>query len=256
MSKIFTLIFLKKRTLILIFSFSCAVSTTPLWSWPISKAQLPQNARVAFMVGTYSPPHIRHDEIFHQLLDSGLVDYVLVVPNDATPHKPFAIDASTRIDMLDAAYRDHPRILYPDSTDVGFPLALKTKSYLKQRFATIRWIGVLGKDSLSNPWAKFGAIFQAVDSWVVFTPDANDEAKIPKKFGIKSITRLYAPTMRDVHSKEIREAAAHEDADALRALLLPGVAKLVMDLGLYREEDPKPRLTDYAGACWRILQKI
>jgi len=207
------------------------------------------------MTGTYSPPHRRHHEIFEQLLASGLVDYVLVIPNDVTPHKPHAIEPGTRLDMLDAAYKNHPQILYPHDLDIGFPLASKTKDYLDKNNPGLEWVGVMGKDSTRNRWAQFGARLQKVVEWVVLTPDADDEKEIPKAFGKTKVTRLYAPTDNDVHSKEIRNAAAAGDVEELEKLLLPEVAQYVVKNSLYQTPEPKATFMDYLRSCKNILGK-
>lgn len=220
---------------------------------PTDLAMIPPGSRVAIMTGTYSPPHRRHHEIFEQLLASGLVDYVLVIPNDVTPHKPFALAASTRIQMLEVGYSSHPKILYPHDVDIGFPLSSKTKEYLDARTEDLKWVGVMGKDSSQNKWAKIGTRFQKVSEWIVLSPVEGDEAEIPKTFGNKKVTRLYAPTENDVHSKEIRTAAAAGDVHELERLLLPGVAEFVVNEGLYKKADPKAGFVDYLRSCKNIL---
>lgn len=237
--------------LILIFLFVSASA----FALPTSEVRIPAGARVAIMTGTYSPPHRRHHEIFEQLLASGLVDYVLVIPNDVTPHKPHALNPKSRLEMLEAGYKNHPRILYPHDLDVGFPLASKTKTYLDRNNPGLEWVGVMGKDSTHNPWANFGARFQNVVEWLVLTPDQNDESEIPKAYGKTKVTRLYAPTDNDVHSKEIRNAAANDDIEELEKLLLPEVAHYVVRNELYRAPEPKARFMDYLRSCKNILVK-
>lgn len=239
----------KQLFTLLCFSFFAS----PLLAIPTSQAVLGNGARVAIMTGTYSPPHRRHHEIFEQLLASGLVDYVLVIPTDLTPHKPFAIDPKIRLQMLESAYKDHPHILYPHDIDLGFPLATKSKSYLDKNNPNLKWVGVMGKDSTRNPWAQFGARLQNVSSWIVLSPDQDDEKEIPKSFGKNKVTRLYAPTENDVHSKEIRAAAAAKDTHELERLLLPEVAHYVIENSLYQQGEPKARFGDYIKSCGKIL---
>lgn len=222
---------------------------------PTDKVQIPAGSRVAIITGTYSPPHRRHHEIFEQLLASQLVDYVLVIPNDVTPHKPFAIEPKTRLQMLDIAYKDHPKIIYPHDLNIGFPLSSKTVEYLNSKSNKLEWVGVMGKDSSKNTWAKIGARFQKISKWIVLSPQNGDESEIPNNLGKAKVTRLYAPTDNDIHSKEIRLAAAEGDIKKLEKLLLPPVAHYVLKERLYLKPDPKPKIGDYLQSCKKILLK-
>lgn len=241
------------RFLSIVFSFLiCCLA----YAIPADQVTIPPGSRIAIMVGTYSPPHRRHHEHFQRLLDSGEVDYVLVIPNDANFHKPLAISAETRLGMLDAAYTDNPRILTPQSiSNLGFPLATNIRKYISNKFPDVHWYGAVGKDSALSKGSRVLAHTQDVEKWFVLTPDDNDEASIPKKYGGKSTVRIYSPTENDIRSSDIRAAAQNQDRGALEKLVFPTVADYIIQNGLYSSKDPKPRPRDYLIFCIKTLAK-
>jgi nicotinic acid mononucleotide adenylyltransferase len=222
---------------------------------PTDKAQLTEGSRIVLFNGTFSPPHLRHHEHVEKILESGAADYVLIIPNDVTPHKPFALSSEIRLRLLMAAYQDHPRVLVPHSTDLGFPISKKVRNYLNQKFQNLQWLAVLGKDSLQNKWAVLGAYSQKVEKWLLLTPDEGDEKEIPKTLGGKVLERIYSPTDHDIHSKDIREAASQGDLQRLEEYVFPSVAKEILELSLYKHSEPKPKLKDYLRSCRTILGK-
>jgi nicotinic acid mononucleotide adenylyltransferase len=222
---------------------------------PTDKVKLDEGSKIAVFNGTFSPPHLRHHEHVERILESGEADYVLIIPNDVTPHKPFALSSEIRLKLLMAAYQNHPRVLIPHSTDLGFPISKKVRNYLNEKFQNLNWLGVLGKDSLENKWAVLGAYTQKVEKWLLLTPDEIDEKEIPKKLGGKDLERVFSPTDHDIHSKDIREAAGRGDLQRLEEYVFPGVAQEILALSLYKKPDPKPKLRDYIRSCRNILNR-
>ncbi|MEI7441457.1 MAG: hypothetical protein WCK43_07490 [bacterium] len=222
---------------------------------PTDKVQLIEGSKIAIFNGTFSPPHLRHHEHVEKILESGEADYVLIIPNDVTPHKPFALSSDIRLKLLMAAYQDHPRVLIPHSTDLGFPISKKVRIYLNNKFKSLHWLAVMGKDSLQNKWAVWGAYTQKVEKWLLLTPDEGDEKEIPKVLGAKDLERIYSPTDHDIHSKDIREAAAQGDLHRLEEFVFPAVAQEILALSLYKQADPKPRFKDYLRSCRNILTR-
>lgn len=209
------------------------------------------------MVGTYSPPHLRHHEHFEAALNSGQIDFVLVIPNDFTVHKPFAIETETRLKMLQLAYKDHPRIIVPHSIqELGYPLTKKTVSYLNQKFTDIEWIGMMGKDSSLSFWPHLGAFVQGRNRWAILTPDNDDENSLPKQIGRGSAFRIYSPTAQDIRSSEIRKAASNKDKNKLQEYVFPKVASFIIEQDLYSKAEPKPKLRDYLNSCSTFLKKM
>ena len=233
--------------------FSSLLFTLSAYAIPTDKAQLVEGSKIALFNGTFSPPHLRHHEHVEKILESGAADYVLIIPNDVTPHKPFALSSEIRLRLLMAAYQDHPRVLVPHSTDLGFPISKKVRNYLNQKFQNLRWLAVLGKDSLQNKWAVLGAYSQKVEKWLLLTPDEGDVKEIPKTLGGKVLERIYSPTDHDIHSKDIREAASQGDLQRLEEYVFPSVAKEILELSLYKKADPKPKFRDYVRSCRNIL---
>lgn len=218
---------------------------------------IPRGARVARFVGTFGPHHIRHDEHAQNALASDATDFVLVIPNDATVHKPMTLAIQHRLEMLQAAYQNHPRVIVPHSlTDLPFPISGSVKKYLDQKFPGIVWRGMMGKDSALSRVARFGALLQKPESWIVLTPDAGDESKIPNMIGGRPVIRVHSPTENDIRSSHIRKAAENGDLAELKKMLLPEVAELIYERGWYRSPERRARLPDYLKNCQQLVMRL
>jgi hypothetical protein len=90
---------------------------------------------------------------------------------------------------------------------------------------------------------------------LLLTPDEIDEKKIPKTLGGKDLERIFSPTDHDIHSKDIREAAARGDLQRLEEYVFPGVAQEILALSLYKKPDPKAKFSDYIRSCRNILSR-
>ena len=235
----------------------CILLIAPAISFaiPTDKVKLDEGSNIAVFNGTFSPPHLRHHEHVEKILESGEADYVLIIPNDVTPHKPFALSSEIRLKLLMAAYQNHPRVLIPHSTALGFPISKKVRNYLNEKFQNLQWLGVLGKDSLQNKWAVLGAYSQGVQKWLLLTPDEGDQREMPRTLGAKPLERIYSPTDHDIHSKDIREAAAQGDLQRLEEFVFPSVAKEILVQSMYKKPDPKPKFRDYVRSCRNILTR-
>lgn len=221
------------------------------------KVNIPPNSRIVIMVGTYSPLHNRHIEQIRAVANSGFADFVLVIPNDMTVHKPFAVDAEIRLDGLAAVFGDDPKVIVPHSLrELGFPVASKVRKYLNEKFENLQWAGAVGKDSSLSFWAPIGAHLQSMQYWLILTPDAHDEQQIPKTFGGKPTKRIYSPTENDVRSTQIRQAIKEQNFKALAQLLPEPIIEIIKEHDLYRKPDPKPTLKIYLRNCVTLTKKL
>lgn len=87
----------------------------PTWvlaqSLPIPTAK---SHRIGLFIGTFDPPHRDHAYVVKAALEQGLVDYVLVIPNENGIHKPNATDFNIRHQMTDIYFSNIPGALVPD----------------------------------------------------------------------------------------------------------------------------------------------
>ena len=112
--------------------------------------------RVGILAGSYSPFHLRHEELALQALKEGGLDYILIVANDITPHKPNIISYKHRSQMLWNLYKKHPQILVLDPKQVIFPVVTNSLRHLRT-FPDVELVGLMGFDSSQSIWSRLGA---------------------------------------------------------------------------------------------------
>ncbi|NCN27265.1 hypothetical protein GW915_06780 [bacterium] len=223
----------------------------------LSKLELKEDARVAVITGTFSPPHRRHDEIFEGVAAREDVDYIVVLPNDIPVHKPFALDIRDRLAVLQLAYSNHPKIIVVDNyQDLRAPLASNALKFLQGLNPTTEITAVIGADAAKSRITQIGGVFQNVNSWLIVSTNPNELEALPNRFAFKPAEKLHIPTKGDVRSTELRNALQNKDYEAAADFLHPSVLIYIKDQSLYSEPTPKAKIGDYLDACQRALGLI
>lgn len=225
---------LAKRSInILILLMAISLLTTKAIAIPFSQAKekLMNAKRVALYVGSFDPIHLGHQTIIESTVSQGFADYVLVVPNNMTLHKPNATPYEKRRDMLEVLYIDHPSVIYPDrdieTYYIGSGLlsllshiasgTASISSVLLQKLLEINpgvgLVNVTGTDVVEKQYMRLlnGWLFRNFKSHVVsIWTDAPESANavLPKTIGRVPVQPMYLSGLPRISSSKIRGAFA------------------------------------------------
>lgn len=220
----------------------------------LTDLELTDGMKIGVMPGSFSPVHLRHQELAENILKYTDADFIFLIANDFTPHKPAILDLEHRVQMLYEAFKNHPRIIViRDANEFKFPRSNDIIRYMKSK-ADVHVMGVSGYDSITNFAAKLGVRYMAnksfkqdgvvkyfYDSWAATFKQGENPKNIPDRVGDLVIQKVYAPTKVDPHSSEIRSEFQKKDRDGLRAktLALPKkVFNYIQKNKLYRKKEP------------------
>jgi len=198
-------------SMIIFAGFSQGVSALSLLSTPF-----PPGTRVAIYIGTFSPLHHRHEEIVEGLLASGGVDYVVVVANDVNLHKPDAVPAEHRIEMLWRRYRSHPKVLVLQrASEFAFPRVGNITRFLRERVGAAGLVGVMGLDSVESARNRLAARLVPRAEWLITS--ARPLSEIRRYNSVAGVPAHYleVPAVSDPRSTEIRKKLANRDLTGL-----------------------------------------
>jgi cytidyltransferase-like protein len=149
--------------------------------------------RVAFYVGTFDPIHKGHIAAMQHLLDIGEVDYVVALPNNAAYHKPNRTNFSQRLESMQLALGDSPRILIPKSASTSkMPIALTTLKQLKKSCPSCNFYGVKGSDV---SFKRFSNLIDEIalsdlKGWYLYARSKADLPKLNKMFPSEKYKKL------------------------------------------------------------------
>ncbi|MBI3541769.1 MAG: adenylyltransferase/cytidyltransferase family protein [Deltaproteobacteria bacterium] len=166
-----------------------AIAAQPAAAGYLSKVELRAGQRIGIYIGTFDPPHLTHMSRAAEALKAGHLDYLIIIPNDTTVHKPGATPFPKRLEMIEALFGDDPRVLVPDGS-YGKPIGPGVVKWLKRRVPELRLVGVYGSD-VAVRWTKrlIERVFlRQLDEWLVFDRKGFDAGKIPKKVGSREVT--------------------------------------------------------------------
>lgn len=146
--------------------------------------------RIGLLGGSFNPAHEGHLHVSEVALKRVHLDYVwwLVAPQN--PLKPVCGMAPVRERLAYAAekFEHHPRILVIDvETALGTRYTVDTLDALRQRFAEVRFVWLMGTDNLEQfaRWRRWVDILRKVPLAVVMRPGstlAPLRAKVLQRF--------------------------------------------------------------------------
>jgi nicotinate-nucleotide adenylyltransferase len=187
--------------------------------------------------GTFDPPHNGHLELARAARERFGLDRLVIVVAGDPPHKELETDAEARFGLAEAAFAGLPGIeLSRHELERGGP------SYTVDtaRWAEAEWgdvVFLVGADGFADflRWKDPDEILEHVRLGVATRPGYPREQLEPVLAGLRRPERveLFEIPAVDVSSTEIRNRAAH--GEPFGDLVPPGVARLVVENGLYDE---------------------
>lgn len=219
------------------------------------------NKKIGYYVGSFDPLHLGHEAFVHEITHKKLCDYVIVYPCWGGDSFKKRTDVQLRLEMLFAAFADHPHIIVTKLT----PLALQQlltiaddSDVVKSRFDDAAFVGIMGSDSVvslhayaSALWAvnfmrgvKIPPHFAAhtngatmalpVTSFIVALCK-NDDASMLHDFvdDRPIIATIESPMTKNLSSTDIK-IALRENKD-MSGMLSKGVLGIIKKYGIYAE---------------------
>lgn len=213
-----------------------------------SEALIRDAKKIAVYIGTFDPPHLGHQKIIEGVIESGLVDLAIIIPQNLTLHKPHASGFDVRLSYLDALYADHPQILVPDANIESYKVGQSYWKLVSDGFHGKASIGGMVLDFIqrTNPRAQLlsligtdilGKAYMKVVNFVflrkfaglivaVWT-DAPESANVvvPKTFGRLPVFKMELSGLPRISSSNIRKSLQSgvwpEELDTRLSSLIP-----------------------------------
>ena len=188
--------------------------------------------------GTFDPPHLGHVALARVGIEHFGLERLLVAPTGRTPGKAAVSDPEIRIALAEAAFADVPRAEV-SRIDVDRPQPAYS-------FETVRWVRdrygepifLVGADRFADflTWERPNDVLRVARLGVATRPgsDADELGRVltaveqPERVEFFEIPPIAASA-----TEVRRRVAAGEPIDDL---VPPAVARLIDELGLYRDE--------------------
>lgn len=104
-----------------------------------------EQIRIGIFAGTFDPPTVGHLELTIAGLAHGL-DYVVVVPNNQTAHKPNATPYDIRRELTEVAYKNESRVFVPSAKLAATDMTIAAIQFLKARIPNAVVVSMIGSD--------------------------------------------------------------------------------------------------------------
>jgi nicotinate-nucleotide adenylyltransferase len=143
-------------------------------NWLRPPGPVADGLRVGLLGGSFNPAHEGHIHASELALKQLQLDYVwwLVAPQNPLKETRGMAAFATRLDRA-AAFAHHPRIVVSGiESELGTRFSVDTLRALKQRFAQIRFVWLMGSDNLLElpRWRNWQGIFASLPVAVVARP--------------------------------------------------------------------------------------
>jgi len=193
--------------------------------------------KVGLLGGSFDPVHLAHIALANQACQSLNLDTLQLVPAaDPWQRAPLKASAQHRLNMLEAAIRQHPRLsINPIEIERGGKTY--TIDTLEQLPADARYYWILGSDQLQNfcTWHRWQDLIRHVELVVAARPGSSLAAPEPLSQALaslgKPITRLPFEPM-PISASDIRTRL--RSGQSTEGLLDPAVMQYIQAQHLYQ----------------------
>lgn len=164
--------------------------------------------RTGLFGGAFDPVHVGHMSVVESILNSQLVDEILLLPTPHPPHKQNEgqISFTHRYRMLELAFNDFEQVEVSD-LEKKLPApsyTLQTIKYLQEHDLEKKYFLCLGEDNLASfrEWHKFREILNRVSLIVAARPGVGHEQQDDE---ILENAIFIDHSEMDISSTELRE---------------------------------------------------
>ena len=134
--------------------------------------------KIGLYGGTFDPIHLGHLIVMENVLNFMDIDQIIILPSSNPPHKinKQKTKAQLRIEMVNLAIKDNPRIVLSDfearNDDVIY--THQTLDYFKKTYPRDEFYYIMGEDSFMSidTWKNYKKILN--DKLIVFTRSNTD----------------------------------------------------------------------------------
>ncbi|MGN6671347.1 MAG: nicotinate-nicotinamide nucleotide adenylyltransferase [Candidatus Nucleicultricaceae bacterium] len=223
--------------------------------------------KVGYYIGSFDPLHKGHESVAHQIVDTGLCDYVLVVPAWSTADQYKNRSAiEHRLDMLFAAFEANPKIIVTRKNPKQIQQALTEadpmrtiheKATVKASIPGITFVGIIGSDVVmsTNADERKRSVFMEgvkiskahkdtsvgtvmalpVKEFIVSMREGDDLSTLGGKLGDRPIIEEIKTPFKDLSSTKIRELIKAQKP--INDFVSDGVRGVIEHYHLYTHED-------------------
>jgi nicotinic acid mononucleotide adenylyltransferase len=111
--------------------------------------------KIGYYIGSFDPLHLGHEAVVNQILEQNLCDYVLIYPAWGGDEYKNRTDVQVRLEMLFAAFANHPKAIVTKLTPTELQGALMKsdeslvagKPSVKTTLVGTEYIGIIGSDT-------------------------------------------------------------------------------------------------------------
>ena len=111
--------------------------------------------KIGYYIGSFDPLHLGHESVVNQILEQNLCDYVLIYPAWGGDEYKNRTDVQIRLDMIFAAFKEHPKVIVTKLTPGALQGALMKsdeslvagKPSVKTTLVGTEYIGIIGSDT-------------------------------------------------------------------------------------------------------------
>lgn len=208
----------------------------------LSEAQFSGHARVGFFIGTFDPPHIGHHETAMKAIETGELDYLVIIPNDFVPNKPDAPPVEHRLAMLRLMYKDSPMIVVPDEDITEFPLSREVVRIVKEKNPNGVYMAVAGTDVAARSSARVTIrhlLRDQIDEWLISLRITKKSVPVPNRIAKKPV-QFFTYEHNDMSSTAVRGMVkAGRVSELYNGLLSVEVVRYILLHNLYMNGSPK-----------------
>jgi nicotinate-nucleotide adenylyltransferase len=187
--------------------------------------------------GAFDPPHNGHVALARAAFERFGLDRLVVVVTGDPPHKEVRTDAETRFRLAKEAFAGLPEVEHSrhELERAGPSYTVETARWAQETWGDV--VLLVGADEFADfrAWKDPDEILEHVRLGVATRPGYPRERLDPVLAGLRRPERveLFEIPAVDVSSTEIRRRVAQ--GEPIDALVPPGVARLVVEDGLYDE---------------------
>jgi nicotinate-nucleotide adenylyltransferase len=188
--------------------------------------------------GTFDPPHNGHLALARAAVDHFGLERLVVTVGGQTPGKETLVDAETRLRLAKAAFADVPRA---EISRLDIDREQPAYSHETVRRARERWgetVFLVGADRFADflGWKAPNEVLQHARLGVATRPGVDEAAlrDVLEHLERPEQVTFFPIEQIDVSSSDIRRHVAA--GEAYEHLVPPPVARLIAQLGLYRDQ--------------------
>jgi nicotinate-nucleotide adenylyltransferase len=188
--------------------------------------------------GTFDPPHNGHIALARAAMNQFGLERLVVTVGGQTPGKETLVDAETRLRLAEAAFADVPRA---EISRMDIDREQPAYSHETVRRARERWgeiVFLVGADRFADflDWKAPNEVLQHARLGVATRPGVDEAAlrEVLAHLERPEQVTFFPIEQIDVSSSDIRRRVTA--GEAYEHLVPPPVARLIEELGLYRDQ--------------------